>query len=163
MTGVQTCALPIYMMVSAVVARFAARILLSFALFGLVSVGAEAAPKSSGGGYAPPYSELVVDARSGKILRAVNADQLRHPASITKVMTLYMLFEQLDAGKMTLSTPIRISEWAARQAPSKLGLSPGDTITVDDAIKAIVTRSADRKSTRLNSIHEWISRMPSSA
>ena len=58
-------------------------------------------------------------------------------------MTLYMLFEQLEAGKMSLSTPIRISEWAAKQAPSKLGLSPGDTITVEDAIKAIVTRSAN--------------------
>ena len=131
------------MMGSTVAARSAARVLMGFALLGLVSSSAEAAPKSSGGGYAPPYSELVVDARSGKILRAVNADQLRHPASITKVMTLYMLFEQLEAGKMSLSTPIRISEWAAKQAPSKLGLSPGDTITVEDAIKAIVTRSAN--------------------
>ena len=93
--------------------------------------------------YAPPYSELVVDARTGKVLRAVNADQPRHPASITKVMTLYLLFEQLDAGKMSLSTPIKISEWAARQAPSKLGLAPGETLSVDEAIKAIVTRSAN--------------------
>jgi len=131
------------MMGSTVAARFAARILVGFALFGLVSAGAEAASKSKGGGYAPPYSELVVDARTGKILRAVNADQPRHPASITKVMTLYLLFEQLEAGKMSLSTPIRISEWAARQSPSKLGLAPGETITVEDAIKALITRSAN--------------------
>ena len=131
------------MTISAVAARFAARFAVIFAIFGLVSTSAEAASKASGGGYAPPYSELVVDARTGKVLRAVSPDELRHPASITKVMTLYLLFEQLDAGKMSLSTPIRISDWAARQAPSKLGLNPGETITVEDAIKAIVTRSAN--------------------
>ncbi len=58
-------------------------------------------------------------------------------------MTLYLLFEQLDSGAMTLRTPISISEHAAAQEPSKLGLAPGDTISVDDAIKAVVTRSAN--------------------
>jgi D-alanyl-D-alanine carboxypeptidase len=62
---------------------------------------------------------------------------------LTKVMTLYLLFEQLDKGAMTLETPIPISEHAAAQEPSKLGIQPGDTIAVDDAIKAIVTRSAN--------------------
>jgi D-alanyl-D-alanine carboxypeptidase len=131
------------MTISTVAARIAARIAVICAVFGLVLTGAEAASKASGGGYAPPYSEIVVDVRTGKVLRAVNPDSPRHPASITKVMTLYLLFEQLEAGKMSLSTPIRISEWAARQSPSKLGLNPGETITVDDAIKAIVTRSAN--------------------
>lgn len=131
------------MTISTVAARLAARIVAFIAVFGLVLTGVGTVSKASAGGYAPPYSELVVDARTGKILRAVSPDAPRHPASITKVMTLYLLFEQLEAGKMSLSTPIRISEWAARQSPSKLGLNPGETITVEDAIKAIVTRSAN--------------------
>ena len=119
--------------------RFSVRFGLALALIGSLIGGAVA----GNGGYAPPYSELVVDARTGKTIYALNADAPRHPASITKVMTLYLLFEQLDAGKISLSTPIKISNWAARQAPSKLGLSPGDTIPVEDAIKAVVTKSAN--------------------
>jgi D-alanyl-D-alanine carboxypeptidase len=93
--------------------------------------------------YSPPYSEIVVDINSGKVLRAVNPDAPRFPASITKVMTLYMLFEQLERGKMTLSTPLEVSAFAASQAPSKLGLRPGSTIAVEDAIFALVTKSAN--------------------
>lgn len=86
---------------------------------------------------------MVVDVKSGRILHAVNEDALRHPASITKVMTLYLLFEQLERGRMSLDTPLEISANAARQAPSKLGLRPGATITVEEAIKALVTKSAN--------------------
>ena len=86
---------------------------------------------------------MVVDANSGRTLYAVAEDGLRHPASITKVMTLYLLFEELDRGAITLQTRIPISERAAAQEPSKLGLEPGATISVDDAIKAVVTRSAN--------------------
>ena len=93
--------------------------------------------------YTPPYAEIVYDVNAGKVLSAVNADAPRHPASITKVMTLYLLFEQLERGKMTLDTELEISAHAAAQAPSKLGLRPGSTIDVEDAIKAIVTRSAN--------------------
>jgi D-alanyl-D-alanine carboxypeptidase len=93
--------------------------------------------------YAPPYSELVVDAHSGKTLYAVAPDAQRHPASITKVMTLYLLFEELDAGRLNLGSQIKISQWAQKQAPSKLGLNAGDTISVEDAIKAVVTKSAN--------------------
>ena len=93
--------------------------------------------------YAPPYAEMVVDARTGKTIYASTPDALRHPASITKVMTLYLLFEELDAGRLSLSSPIKVSAWAERQAPSKLGLSVGDTITVEEAIKAVVTKSAN--------------------
>src|SRR5271169_6506367 len=89
------------------------------------------------------FSALVVDANSGKTLYAADENGLRHPASITKVMTLYLLFEKLERGAMTLHTEIPISEHAAAQEPSKLGLEPGDTISVDDAIKAVVTRSAN--------------------
>jgi len=91
----------------------------------------------------PAFSALVVDANSGRTLYSADENGLRHPASITKVMTLYLLFEKLDSGAMTLRTPIPISEHAAAQEPSKLGLAPGDSISVDDAIKAVVTRSAN--------------------
>ncbi|MHC2105793.1 SPOR domain-containing protein [Methylobacterium sp.] len=98
---------------------------------------------ASGGGYNPPYAAMVVDVKSGKTLHAVNEDALRHPASITKVMTLYMLFEQMERGKFALDSELTMSAHAAAQAPSKLGLRPGQTITVEDAIKAIVTKSAN--------------------
>src|SRR6204780_5587192 len=91
----------------------------------------------------PAFSALVVDANSGRTLYSADENGLRHPASITKVMTLYLLFEQLDSGAMPLRTQIPISERAASQEPSKLGLAPGDSISVDDAIKAVVTRSAN--------------------
>ncbi|TGD99771.1 D-alanyl-D-alanine carboxypeptidase [Methylobacterium nonmethylotrophicum] len=96
-----------------------------------------------GGGYNPPYAAMVVDAKTGRVMHAVNEDALRHPASITKVMTLYLLFEQLERGKMDLDSALEISANAARQAPSKLGLRPGSTITVEEAIKALVTKSAN--------------------
>ena len=101
------------------------------------SVAAGAVPGS------PAFSAIVVDANSGRTLYSADENGLRHPASITKVMTLYLLFEQLDSGAMTLRTQIPISEHAASQEPSKLGLAPGDSISVDDAIKAVVTRSAN--------------------
>ncbi len=91
----------------------------------------------------PAFSAIVVDANSGSTLYSADENGLRHPASITKVMTLYLLFEQLDRGAMTLRTLIPISEHAAAQEPSKLGLAPGDSISVEDAIKAVVTRSAN--------------------
>ncbi|WP_336487700.1 serine hydrolase [Methylobacterium nigriterrae] len=96
-----------------------------------------------GGGYNPPYAAMVVDVKTGKTLHAVNEDSLRHPASITKVMTLYMLFEQMEKGRFALDSELTISARAAAQAPSKLGLRPGSTIEVEDAIKAIVTKSAN--------------------
>src|SRR3954466_14953872 len=95
------------------------------------------------GGYAPPFSAMVVDANTGKTMYGVDVDAPRHPASITKVMTLYLLFEQLERGTITLDTDFRISAHAAAQAPSKLGLRPGSTISVEDAIKAVVTKSAN--------------------
>ncbi len=91
----------------------------------------------------PAFAAIVVDANAGRTLFAANENEPRHPASLTKVMTLYLLFEQLDKGAMTLQTEIPVSEHAAAQEPSKLGVQPGDTISVEDAIKAIVTRSAN--------------------
>ena len=86
---------------------------------------------------------IVVDGNSGRTLFAVNENQPRHPASVTKVMTLYLLFEQLEKGQLRLDSPLMISQHAAAQAPSKLGLRPGETIEVEHAIKAVVTKSAN--------------------
>jgi D-alanyl-D-alanine carboxypeptidase len=96
-----------------------------------------------GGGYNPPYAAMVVDAKTGRVMHAENEDALRHPASVTKVMTLYLLFEQLERGKVALDTPLAVSAHASMQAPSKLDLRPGATIAVEDAIKALVTKSAN--------------------
>jgi D-alanyl-D-alanine carboxypeptidase len=93
--------------------------------------------------YNPPYASIVVDINSGRTLQATHADALRHPASITKVMTLYMLFEQIERGRFKLDSELRVSRFAASQKPSKLGLSAGSTIAVEDAIKALVTKSAN--------------------
>ena len=75
-----------------------------------------------------PIASIVVDANSGAVLQATNADSPRHPASLTKIMTLYLLFERLEAGKIKMSTEMEVSAHAAAQAPSKLGLKPGQTI-----------------------------------
>jgi len=93
--------------------------------------------------YSPAFSSIIVDANSGGTLQATSADSLRHPASLTKIMTLYMLFEQLESGKLRLDTPMDVSVHASQQAPTKLGLRPGQTIRVEDAIKGLVTRSAN--------------------
>ena len=66
-----------------------------------------------GPNYHPPYAAIVVDDKSGFVLHEVSADEPRHPASLTKIMTLYLLFEQLEAGKLSLDTELPISTWAA--------------------------------------------------
>jgi D-alanyl-D-alanine carboxypeptidase len=93
--------------------------------------------------YSPAFSSIIVDGNSGTTLSASNPDASRHPASLTKIMTLYLLFERLDAGKMKLDSEMEVSEHASEQAPTKLGLRPGQTIRVEDAIKGLVTRSAN--------------------
>jgi D-alanyl-D-alanine carboxypeptidase len=93
--------------------------------------------------YSPQFSSIIVDGNSGATLAATSPDGVRHPASLTKIMTLYLLFERLDAGKMKLDTEMPVSEHASEQDPTKLGLRPGQTIKVEDAIKGLVTRSAN--------------------
>jgi D-alanyl-D-alanine carboxypeptidase len=96
-----------------------------------------------GSWYKPPYAAIVIDDKSGQALHEVSADEPRHPASLTKVMTLYLLFEQLEAGKIKLDTPLPISAHAAAAAPVKLGLKPNGTIKAEEALKAMVTKSAN--------------------
>ena len=97
----------------------------------------------SGGGYSPPYAAMVVDAKTGRTLHAVNADAPRIPASLTKVMSLYLLFEQLERGRFSMDSELKVSAYAASQPPTKLGLRPGSTIAVSDAIRSMITLSAN--------------------
>jgi D-alanyl-D-alanine carboxypeptidase len=117
------------------------------AAFSLVAVAGQNADarrrKASGSNYSPASAAIVVDANSGNVLHASNPDALRHPASLTKIMTLYMLFERLEAGKLKLDTPLKVSAHAEDQAPTKLDLENGETILVEEAIKGMVTRSAN--------------------
>jgi D-alanyl-D-alanine carboxypeptidase len=96
-----------------------------------------------GPNYHPPYSAIVIDDNSGQVLHDENADEPRHPASLTKIMTLYLLFEQLEAGKLKLNTPLQVSAFAALQPPTKLGLKTNQALAVEDAIKGLVTCSAN--------------------
>jgi D-alanyl-D-alanine carboxypeptidase len=93
--------------------------------------------------YSPPYAAIVVDANSGAVLHENSADSRRHPASLTKIMTLYMLFERLEVGKIKLDTEMDVTARAASQSPSRLGLKAGSSIRVEDAIRALVTKSAN--------------------
>ncbi len=88
-------------------------------------------------------SSLVVDAGSGRTLRAAGADAVRYPASLTKMMTLYVLFEALDRQQIRLHSRMRVSRSAAAKPPTELGLRPGQTISVNHAIQAITTESAN--------------------
>jgi D-alanyl-D-alanine carboxypeptidase len=91
----------------------------------------------------PKFASIIVDGNSGAVLQANSPDGIRHPASLTKIMTLYLLFERLESGKMKLDTEMPVSQHAADQDPTKLNLRAGQTIRVEDAIKGLVTRSAN--------------------
>jgi len=100
------------------------------------------------------YASLVLDVESGRVLHEINADTRNYPASLTKMMTLYLVFEALEDGRLTLDQPIAISARAARQPASKLGLRRGQTITIENAILALVTKSANDVAT---AVAEWLS------
>jgi len=92
---------------------------------------------------APRYAAILVDAKTHEILYATAADEARHPASITKIMTLYLAFDAISAGRLKLSDAVTISSHAASQKPSRLGLAVGKTIPVEDAIKIVAVKSAN--------------------
>ncbi len=119
---------------SANIGRFAVLAFLTIVASGHMADAAEANAK---------FAAVTVDARNGKLLYAENADAIRHPASLTKMMTLYILFQDLKSGKIKLNSPIRMSARAAAMAPSKLGVKAGNSITVETAIKALVVKSAN--------------------
>jgi D-alanyl-D-alanine carboxypeptidase len=89
------------------------------------------------------YSSIIIDAGSGDVLESANPDAQRHPASLTKLMTLYMTFEALRDRRISLITPVPVSAHASSMEPTKLGLVPGSRLTVDQAILGLVTKSAN--------------------
>ena len=108
--------------------------LLVFALLAVLSVPASANPR---------YASLIMEETSGKVLYSRNADKKLYPASLTKIMTLYMLFEALQTGKVSKNTKMKVSRVAASRSPSKLYLKVGQSISVEHAILALVTKSAN--------------------
>lgn len=98
---------------------------------------------------AAPYAAMVMDARSGEVLHARNADTRLHPASLTKMMTLYVVFEAIEHGEISLDTKVRISRHAASEPPSKLGLKAGQKIKLRYLIRAAAVKSANDAATAL--------------
>jgi len=121
----------------AFVIRLAATLFLSIA-FGSQIVAAK-----------PKYAGIVIDAKTGKVLYAKNADARRYPASLTKMMTLYLVFEDLKRGKINLNSRVVMSRFAASQPPSKLGIKAGRSFTVRQGIFSLVTKSANDVATAL--------------
>ena len=117
----------------------------SWRIAGLVACAIAVASTHAGAapGRGARHAVLVVDGNSGRVLSAENADEPRYPASLTKMMTLYLTFEALERGVIKPDTLLRISQEAAAQQPSKLELEPGQTIAVMDAVRALITKSAN--------------------
>lgn len=116
-------------------------------LCGLVAIALQFA--SFGQGLAAPYAALVMDARSGKVIFSENADARLNPASLTKMMTLYIVFEAIKRGEISLDTVVRISKKAASEPPSKLGLQPGQKIKLRYLVRAAAVKSANDAATAL--------------
>ena len=93
------------------------------------------------------YASIVIDEQSGAVLSEVNADQVNHPASLTKMMTLYLAFDALKKGKLRWEQPLHVSSWASEKQPTKLGLEPGDTVTVRDCVLGMIVLSANDAAT----------------
>ncbi len=115
--------------------RIVAAVFVAVVVFTPIATQAASVPRA--------YAGIVVDAKSGKVLYESDADEYRYPASVTKVMTLYILFQELSAGKVKLSDKMKVSKFAASAVPTKLGLKSGSSISVENAIKALVTLSAN--------------------
>ena len=98
---------------------------------------------------AAPYAAMVMDARTGEVLHSRNADTRLHPASLTKMMTLYIAFEAVKNGEITLDTQVRVSKKAASEPPSKLGLAPGQRIALRYLIRASAVKSANDAATAI--------------
>jgi D-alanyl-D-alanine carboxypeptidase len=92
---------------------------------------------------AAPFAAIVMDARTGEVLYEKNADTRLHPASLTKMMTLYIVFQEIEAGRLSLDTKVTVSKYAASQPPSRLGLKPGQKISVRYLIRAAAVKSAN--------------------
>lgn len=120
--------------------RLLAIVVFVFACSGLVQAGTAAAA---------PFSSIVIDASNGRTLQQYRAGQQRYPASLTKLMTLYMMFEEIEAGRMKPDTPIYVSRTAAKRPPSKLGLKRGQSIPARLAMQALLVKSANDVATAI--------------
>lgn len=133
-------------------------------LAGLLTVGIASAPPvearthksktvkakaKKGSTYKIGTGAIIINEKTGEVLYSRNPDKKLYPASMTKVMTLYLTFQALDNGTLTLDTKLPVSSFAASRAPSKLGLNPGSSISVEDAVLGLVTRSANDAATVL--------------
>ncbi|MFB2551504.1 SPOR domain-containing protein [Ensifer soli] len=127
--------------------RAIAKVAGRFVIAGFLGIAAVTA--ATGAAANPKYAGIVVDAKTGKVLYGDSADELRYPASLTKMMTLYLTFEALEAGKIRKTTKVPFSKHAASEPPSKLGVGAGKAITVEEAILSLVTRSANDSATAL--------------
>jgi len=103
----------------------------------------------TGAGWAAPYAALVMDARTGKVLFSDNADTRLHPASLTKMMTLYVAFQAIERGEITLDSMVTVSKKAANEQPSKLGLKAGQKIKLRYLIRAAAVKSANDAATAI--------------
>ncbi|WP_417412903.1 SPOR domain-containing protein [Hoeflea sp.] len=136
-----------YQRKSSVIDRFAAFSTSAFQL--LVLIGIALSLGSAPAAANPKYAGIVIDAKTGKTLYANDADELRYPASLTKMMTLYMMFEALERGTIKLNTRIKFSANAAKEPPTKLGVGAGRSVTVEQIIYSLVTKSANDASTAI--------------
>jgi D-alanyl-D-alanine carboxypeptidase len=98
---------------------------------------------------AAPWASIVVDARTGEVLQSTNADTRLHPASLTKMLTLYIAFEAIQRGEITLDTMVTVSKHAASQPPSRLGLRAGQRIAMRHLIRAAAIKSANDAATAI--------------
>jgi D-alanyl-D-alanine carboxypeptidase len=114
--------------------RHLARLGLAMAAFG-IAAAAQAQP--------PRYAAFLVDANTREVLYANAPDELRHPASLTKMMTLYLVFDALESGRLRITDPVTVSRHAASMKPSRLGLAVGQSISVDNAISVVAVKSAN--------------------
>ncbi len=125
------------MRIRAVVRAFVALCFISCVAFGAT------------GAIAAPYAAVVIDARTGEVLHARNADARLHPASLTKMMTLYVVFDAIERGEISLNKKVKVSRFAANEPPSKLGLKPGQRIALRYLIRAAAVKSANDAATAL--------------
>lgn len=121
------------------------------AVAGLIAVAMSIAATGSSAANSK-YAAIVIDANTGKTLFSANADSRRYPASLTKMMTLYLTFEALSQGKINKKTPVPFSAQAAAEPPTKLGVKAGKSIPVETAIYALVTKSANDAATALGEL-----------
>lgn len=133
---------------SAIVSRTA----FSFKTLTIVTLAVTLAAGDAATAFAAQYSALVVDARTGKALYSKDANGRRYPASLTKMMTLYLTFEALAKGRISKSTPVVFSANAAAEPPTKLGVRKGGSVTVETAILSMVTKSANDSATAMGEL-----------